>query len=169
MKFKFETKNINKRLYRIAIMFYVHQAVGSNKDWKKYKHVTATIRPMSMTSEDRYFIKDGIAGYFGNTELVLYVVDVAGDWSFYTNMMMISIEAGHMVLYFKDRRERVQLRHNDEGGNVAGTKLPFYVAEVHDRHHEKKFYTMRFLFWDWKKIFFVRRIVARVVDIRDIA
>ena len=167
MKWKFETKNLHEALYKRAIRYYMYEAAGT-KNWKKYNDVTIKIRPMSMASEDRFFDRDGIGGYFGGKELVLYVVDMTGDFAFLTNMMMISIESAHMVLFYAGRTERVALRHHDAGGNPAGTKLPFYVAEVHDRHNEKKIYMMNFWLWSWRRLFIPRQIYARVVDIRDI-
>lgn len=168
MKFIFETKNINKRLYKRAIRYLIWDSLNKNSRlWKIFHDVTIKIRPMQKASEDRYFTKDGIAGYFGERELVLYILDSSGDIQFRTNMAMIGIETGHMVLAKAGFRDKVSLRHDDLGHNKAGTKLPYFVAEVHDRVHERKFFTLNFWFWDWK-LRFAKRIKFVAVDIRDI-
>lgn len=136
-------------------------------NWKLFSDVTVKLRPMEKASEDRFFTKDGIAGYFGERELVLYVFDSPGDIQLRTNMAMIGIETAHMVVAKFGHRRKVKLRHDDLGGNRAGTLLSFYVAEVHDRVHEKKTYILRFWFWDWK-FRFVKRIMFSAVDIRDL-
>lgn len=122
---------------------------------------------MEMASEDRYFNKDGIGGYFGEKELVLYIFDSKGDIQLRTNMSMIGIETGHMVLAKAGFRDKVQLRHDDLGYNKAGTMLPYFVAEVHDRVHEGKTFMLDFWFWDWK-LRFAKKIKFIAVDIRDI-
>ena len=106
-------------------------------------------------------------GYFGEKELVLYIFDSKGSIQLRTNMTMIGLEVGHMVLAKLGMRDKVPLRHDDEGGNKAGTMLPFYVAEIHDRAHEGKLYTLKFWFWD-RKIRFLQRLQFRAVDFRDL-
>jgi hypothetical protein len=122
---------------------------------------------MEEASEDRFFTSDGIGGYFGEKELVLYIFDSKGSIQLRTNMTMIGLEVGHMVLAKLGMRDKVPLRHDDEGGNKAGTMLPFYVAEIHDRAHEGKLYTLKFWFWD-RKIRFLQRLQFRAVDFRDL-
>ena len=61
--------------------------------------------------------------------------------------------------------ERVPIRHDDKGGNVAGTKLAKFVAEIHDRSHEGTFWAMRFKhFFDGN----LRTVTLRVLNIRDL-
>ena len=167
MKFIFETKNINKRLYIRSIRFLMWESLNQSfKKWNLFKDVTVKIRPMEMASEDRYFTTNGIGGYFGETELTLYIFDSKGDIQLRTNMAMIGVEVTHMILAKLGFRHKVKLRHDDLGGNKAGTLLPFYVAEVHDRIHEGKTFFLNFWFWDWEKRF-VKKIKFTAVDIRE--
>lgn len=127
MKFEFDTKNINIRKYKRAIRFLIYTVMKGSLRWHLFDGVTIKIRPMEQASEDRFFNKDGIGGYFGEKELVLYIFDSKGDLQLRTNMAMIGLETGHMILAKMGLRHRVALRYDDLGGNKAGTQLPFYI------------------------------------------
>lgn len=168
MKFIFDTNYINERKYIRSIRYLMWESLNKSfRNWKLFDDVTVKIRPMEQASEDRYFNKDGIGGYFGEKELVLYIFDSSGDLQLRTNMIMIGIETSHMVLAKLGFRNKVKLRHDDRGENKAGSLLPFFVAEVHDRVYEGKTFMLDFWFWDWK-LRFVRKIKFLAVDIRDL-
>ena len=170
MQFEFYTEKINPKLYKKAISHYIIRTLGR----QNYSHYREDLKlwvikiyPSDQASDDPFFTDDGLAGHVGVNQVKMYVYDIPGDPALVNNFGIFSIELAHMLGLLLGWTERVPLRHDDKGGNVAGTKLAKFVAEIHDRAHEGKLYTLKFWFWD-RKIRFLQRLQFRAVDFRDL-
>lgn len=167
MKCIFNTDNINKRAYRRLVSRYIIENFGflgfrRTKDW------TITFYPSTLIGNDPQFpgVKEGTAGVTGLGTIRVYVYDKSGfGLHFITNAVTITHEIAHAVLIASPGgNQRVRLRHDDLGGNKAGTLMNYSTAEVHDRLSEKRFFTFRnWLAWGigWKHIGY------NVLDFRD--
>lgn len=177
MTISFETKHLNKKLYRRLIVRFINTTFARDDvtDFRLFKEFVRTwnivIYPSSRASEDPFFYgKDGVGGVTSNRLIKLYLEDKKtrfGDLfqrTFRQNTLVISHEICHGILMYLGMNNRVRLRHDDYGRNKAGTELNFSTAEVHDRHTEGRFRNMYF----WFRYHIPKLMFARVLDIRDI-
>lgn len=171
MKYFFHTSNINQKIYKKLIWKYIHSILG--KDRNIMNSWIIEVYPSSMSSQDPHFHgEDGVGGVTGMGKVKLYIEDSKTQFFdtfqrvFRRNSLMISHELSHAILIQLGRNEKVPLRHDDYSGHKAGTLLNYSTAEVHDRHTERRFFTLSF----WSVMGFVvpKRFQASVLDFRNL-
>lgn len=172
MKFVFETENINPRLYKRAVIFYLWKTLSIRKYMSFSRKWKITFRPSEQAKNDPFFHgQKGIGGVTGINEIVVYVHDIDDNSSllpyYRMNMVVISHELCHGMLIHFGQTQRTVLRNDDYSGHKKGALLNFSTAEVHDRHTENNFWTMDCIFWDLKT-FKSKHLTCRVLEIRDI-
>lgn len=178
MGIKFFTKNLNTRLYKRAIFRMLHEMYPRRMDYIFYwRHWNWEVHPSTEAHSDPHFNgQDGVGGIVGMGTVTLYLEDKRTNMIydffrrvFRQNFTVIGIEAAHSVLLDSGRKHKVPLRHADTSGHKAGTMLPFFVAEVHDRHAEGRFKLLKpFSYFDMKTMTYVRVKNVKVVDIDDL-
>ena len=174
MAVRFHTENINPRLYKRAIQYYLYftlrirDFISFNRKWK------IDFYPSDESINEKNFNNGvkGIGGVTGMNTITFYIYDKDDLKNslypfFRPNMMVITHELCHAILIHKKMTHRVVLRNDDWGGNRKGKALNFSTAEVHDRHIEGKMWNMKFNFWDWHK-FKNYKMNCTALDIRDI-
>ena len=171
MKFNFETENINPRLYKRAVRYYLWKTLGI-KNYISFRDWSITFKPSEQAKDDPFFHgQKGIGGVTGMGKVTVYVHDVDDDSTllpyYRMNMVVISHELCHAMLIHLGQTHRAVLRNDDYSGHRRGAFLNFSTAEVHDRHTEDNFWTMDCNFWDWKT-FKNKHLTCRVLEIRDL-
>ncbi len=145
---------------------------------KQYKDFVDTwvihIFPSHQAKEDPNFHgQEGVGGVTGMNNIRLYIEDTRTlredlfQRVLRKNAVPITHELCHAILIHLKKTHKVPLRNDDYSGHKAGTKLNFSTAEVHDRHSENNFWTMRFWFWDWHD-FTLMRCRVKALEIRDL-
>lgn len=167
MKFIFETDNINEKKYKKFVYMYIIQNTPKNKRRDIWKW-NITFKPSTESHLDPHFHgEDGVGGVTGLGKITMYIHDEVGDipW-FWTNALATSHELAHMIGIVMGWREKIPLRMDDFSGHKKGTLLNKSTQEIHDRHSEKRLYTMKYWYVDWRR-FRILTGTARVLDFRD--
>jgi len=178
MTIVFHTNKLNQKLYRQVITRFINTTFARDDvtDFTNLKEFIRTwniiIYPSTMAASDPFFYgKEGVGGVTGNKQIKLYLRDETISFldilqaTFRANVVVISHEICHGILIYLGANQKVSLRNDDFGSNKKGTMLNFSTAEVHDRHTEGKFWTMRFWFWH---LFIPRLLTTKVLEIRDL-
>lgn len=146
MFIKFETNNIDEKLYEKVILHYIFE----HYYYKDYNRIMAQdtwkITIASTKEFDRSFYGDtnndkldyGIPhGVTGRGEVLCYITDSKNPLIFLQNMSVICHELAHMILMIYYPNKLATQKYDDFYGK-AGDQRKFFSCEVHDRAAEGK-------------------------------
>lgn len=160
MKINFHTTNLNDRVYKRLINYFLYFTLKSKDFHSFYKKWEIDIYPSTQIGDSKFFDTqgDGVGGVTGMYHIALYLEDKPTNLihdifkaTLRKNAMVISHELCHAMLIHKGRySNKVKLRNDDWSGHKKGTLLAMHTAEVHDRHIEQNFKTSNIWFYDWK-------------------
>ena len=112
--------------------------------YKLLRNKTITVFSSTSIGNDPFFdsVGNGTGGVTDREGCRLYLFDVPkNNMATRANLITCTHELAHLaLLHLLIGESRVALRHDDLGGNKAGTFLNYSTAEVHDRHNEGRLY-----------------------------
>jgi len=168
MNVLFETKHIDKTLYRQIIYKYVSEHYLDLKDWRIIVYSTSKKSNIKDFMTDNNNINVRIPHGITTWKSVKIYIQDKSDYGLIVlmNASVICHELAHAILMqiYKTNPIRKPLRNNDKSGNKAGKLLNIWVQEVHDREIENRLrlMTVYYKMNTWKSM------LLRVIDITDL-
>ena len=180
MKFTFHTKNLNERLYKRLIQYYLFVSLPNKWWYKMFNTWSIDIYPSDAAIDNKFFATTperssrGVGGVTGLGTITMFLEDTSANLndpflrSLRKNIIPTSHELGHAIGIALGWRNKVALRNDDWSGHKKGTKLNASTALIHDAHVEGQLHNMKVwvksggIFSKWKQI------TVQVLDMRRV-